>query len=99
MAVKLHRCPFMFLKISPHACHRVQKALDQANIEYEVVKAPLSRPKRAEVKRLTGQEVLPVIEFEDGSAYREESKDMAATIEAGKLFEKIAAPAPPSGAA
>ena len=29
-----------------------------------------------------------MIEFEDGSIYREESKDMAATIRAGKLDEK-----------
>jgi hypothetical protein len=34
--------------------------------------------------------------FEDGSAYREESKDMAETIRAGKLFEK-AAQQPPAG--
>ena len=30
----------------------------------------------------------PVIEFDDGSVYREQSKDMAATIKAGKLDEK-----------
>jgi hypothetical protein len=29
-----------------------------------------------------------VIEFEDGSAYREESKDMEATIREGRLDEK-----------
>jgi hypothetical protein len=28
-----------------------------------------------------------VIEFEDGSAYRAESKDMAERIRAGRLFE------------
>lgn len=99
MAVKLHRCPFIWLKVPGHACHRVQRALDQANIEYEVVKSPLSKPKRTEVKRLTGQEVVPAIEFENGTAYREESKDMAATISAGKLFEKAGAAAPSSGAA
>jgi glutaredoxin len=91
MAVKLHRCPLTFLKVPGHACHRVQRALDQAGIEYEVMKAPISRPKRTEVKRLTGQEVVPVIEFEDGRAYREDSKEMAAAIRAGKLFEKAPA--------
>jgi hypothetical protein len=35
-----------------------------------------------------GQKLYPVIEFENGSIYREESKDMAATIRAGKLDEK-----------
>jgi hypothetical protein len=29
-----------------------------------------------------------VIEFEDGSAYREESSEMAATISGGRLDEK-----------
>ena len=99
MAVKLHRCPFLFLRIPGHACHRVQKALDDQGIEYEVVKAPLSKPKREDVKRLTGQEVLPVVEFEDGSAYREESKDMAATIAAGQLFEKASGASAPTGGA
>jgi hypothetical protein len=32
--------------------------------------------------RRTGQKKYPWIEFEDGSVYREESKDMAATIRA-----------------
>jgi hypothetical protein len=36
-----------------------------------------------------------VIEFEDGSVYREESKDMAATIAAGQLDSKRGTPAPP----
>ena len=36
---------------------------------------------------MSGQESYPVIQFEDGSVYREESKDMAARIRAGKLFE------------
>jgi glutathione S-transferase len=90
----------MFLKMSGHACQRVQKALDDQGIEYEVMKAPLSKSKREEVKRLSGQATLPVIEFEDGSAYREESKDMAAAIAAGKLFEKAsgASSAPTAGA-
>jgi len=37
---------------------------------------------------LSGQRLLPVIEFEDGSAYREESADMAATIRSGRLDTK-----------
>jgi hypothetical protein len=45
------------------------------------------RGKRTEVERMTGKRLLPVIEFEDGRIYREESKEMAARIEAGKLFE------------
>jgi hypothetical protein len=34
------------------------------------------------------QRLHPVIEFENGSVYREESKDMAARIRAGRLAEK-----------
>ena len=40
MAVKLHRCPLLFLKIGAHPCHVVQTALDEQGIEYEIVKAP-----------------------------------------------------------
>jgi len=39
----------------------------------------MPRSRRKNVERLSGQRLLPVIEFEDGSAYREESADMTAT--------------------
>lgn len=87
MAVKLHRCPFTFAHTDLDACWKVQKALDEQGIEYEVVKEPVfPRGRRKDVKALTGQVMLPVIEFEDGTAYRAESKDMAARIRAGELF-------------
>lgn len=85
MAVKLHRCGLMFVKIGAHPCWKVQKALDEQGIEYEVVKGPLRD--RSAVEATTGQSKYPVIEFEDGSVYREESKDMARQIRDGKLFE------------
>jgi glutathione S-transferase len=85
MAVKLHRCPTMWLKISGHPCWRVQKALDEAGVEYEVVKGPHSRGKRARVIELTGQNKYPVIEFEDGTWYREDSKEMAERIRTRQL--------------
>jgi glutaredoxin len=87
MAVKLHRCSVMWAKMDAHPCARVQKALDEQGIEYEVVKGPLRPGKREDLKRISGQNKYPTIEFEDGSAYREESKDMAAKIRAGELFE------------
>lgn len=87
MAVKLHRCSAMFAKIDAHPCWKVQKALDEQGIEYEVVKGPLRPGKRDELERISGQRKYPTIEFEDGSAYRAESKDMAARIEAGELFQ------------
>src|SRR5256714_6700379 len=85
MAVKLHRCKNIWIK-GPHPCWTVQKALDAEGIDYEVVKEPWWG-ERENVVRLSGQRKYPVIEFEDGSVYREESKDMAARIRAGKLRE------------
>ena len=92
MAAKLHRCSWVWFKIGGHPCWRVQKALDEKGVEYEVVKGPVSRGKRDAMVALSGQKHYPVIEFEDGSIYREQSKDMAATISAGKLDEKRGAP-------
>jgi glutathione S-transferase len=88
MAIRLHRCSNVWVKLSGHPCWKVQKALDEAGVEYEIVKAPLRPAKRDDLERLSGQRKLPVIEFEDGSAYRDESKAMAETIAAGRLDEK-----------
>ena len=85
MAVKLHRCPVTFAKYDGHPCWKVQKALDDAGIEYEVVKGPLRPGKRDELERISGQRKYPTIEFEDGRTYRDESKAMAAKIRAGEL--------------
>ena len=86
MAIKLHRCPNKLINIDAHPCARVQKALDEQGIEYELVVGPWLRGNREEVKQLSGQHKYPMIEFEDGSVYRAESKDMAARIRAGELF-------------
>jgi glutathione S-transferase len=75
----------MFVKIDRHPCWKVQKALDEQGIEYEVVTGPLRPGKRTELKELSGQDKYPVIEFEDGGVYREESKEMAERIRAGEL--------------
>jgi glutaredoxin len=87
MAIKLHRCSNMWVKIDAHPCWRVQKALDEQDVEYEVVKGPLRPGKRDELDRLSHQRKYPVIEFEDGQVYREESAEMAKRIRAGELFE------------
>jgi Glutathione S-transferase, N-terminal domain len=88
MAVKLHRCSNEWVKLGGHPCWRVQKALDEAGVAYEVELGPVRRGKRDALEALSGQRKYPVIEFEDGSLYREESKDMAATIRAGALDSK-----------
>jgi len=76
----------MFVKIGAHPCWKVQKALDDQGIEYEVVKGPVRRGKRDELERLSGQRVYPVIELPDGEVYRAESKEMADRISSGKLL-------------
>jgi len=88
MAVKLHRCPNVWVKVSGHPCWKVQKALDDMGVDYEIAKGPLRRAKRDEMVEHTGQAQYPAIEFEDGSWYREESKDMERTIRDGKLMER-----------
>jgi glutaredoxin len=88
MAVKLHRCSNVWVKVSGHPCWKVQKALDEQGVQYEIVKGPLRKSKRDDIEQMSGQRQYPVIEFEDGSVYREQSKDMAATISAGKLDQK-----------
>jgi glutathione S-transferase len=70
----------------------VQKALDEQGIDFKTVKGPIRPGKRTELRRISGQTLYPVIEFEDGSTYREESADMAATIRAGRLDEKRGRP-------
>lgn len=87
MPVKLHRCSQEWVKINAHPCWRVQKALDQQEIDYELVKGPVRGSKREELQRVSGQRKYPVIEFEDGRIYREESADMAERIRAGQLFQ------------
>ncbi len=87
--VKLHRCPFTFVHNNLDHCWKVQKALDEEGIEYEVIKEPIyPRGRRTDVIQISGQHMLPVIEYEDGTAYRAESAEMAETISAGRLFEQ-----------
>jgi hypothetical protein len=76
----------MWPKTDKHPCWKVQMALDDAGIEYEVVKEswPL-KGRRTALIEATGQEHVPAVEFEDGSWYREQSADMAARIRDGRL--------------
>lgn len=103
VAVTLYRCSARWVKVGGHPCWRVEKALIDRGIEYEVVPGapmPWQRSKRTAVREVSGQAKFPVIRFEDGSIYRAESKDMAATIRAGKLFDMAAGggePAPSTG--
>jgi len=71
MAVKLHRCSATWVKLGGHPCWRVQKALDESGVEYELVKegSSFKGSSRAQTTEKTGQKKFPWIEFEDGSAW------------------------------
>src|SRR5205809_53062 len=97
MPVKLHRCPNEWVKLKGHPCWRVEKALQDMGIDYELDRGPLRRSKRDELMEHTGQRQYPAIEFEDGTWYREDSKAMEQTIRAGGLMERAASAAPASG--
>ena len=93
MTIKLHRCDAQWVKIGAHPCWRVEKALIEQGIEYERVPGPgmpWQRKQRTRLFELTGGYLYPAIEFEDGTVYREESKDMAARIRTGELFHQTA---------
>jgi hypothetical protein len=93
--IKLHRCGVTWVKIDAHPCWRVQKALDDQGVQYEVVKGPLRPGKRDELRHLSGQQKYPVLEFEDGRVYREESAEMAKRIRAGQLADAGSKPPGP----
>jgi hypothetical protein len=88
MAVKLLRCSGQWVKIKAHPCWKVEKALQDMGIDYERVNLPAGKGNRSDIEAITGQKKYPAIQFEDGSVYREESKDMERTIRDGKLMEK-----------
>jgi hypothetical protein len=88
MAVKLHRCSNQWVKLKAHPCWKVEKALQDMGIDYERVPGPLSKKKRDTIADGTGQRLYPAIQLENGTWYREESKEMERTIREGRLAEK-----------
>jgi hypothetical protein len=86
VAVKLHRCKNQWVKLSGHPCWRVEKALIDAGIEY--ARVPGGWPGHPDyLADKTGVAKYPAIEFDDGTWYRDESKNMAAAIRDGRLDE------------
>ena len=83
--IKLHRCSWTFLHTDRDACWKVQRALDEQGIDYDVVKHGFGKGKRPEVESLSGQSKLPVLELADGTVYRAESDEMAARARSGGL--------------
>jgi hypothetical protein len=87
MAVKLHRCSVTWIK-GPHPCWKVQKALDESGVPYELVLHPaFPRSRRNDLHATTGQRLLPALELEDGTTLREQSSELAARIRRGELSD------------
>ncbi|MDQ6841276.1 MAG: hypothetical protein M3025_02485 [Actinomycetota bacterium] len=62
------------------------EALDEAGVDYDVVLHPaFPRGRRQDYIELSGQKLLPAIEFEDGTVLRDESKRLAARIREGRM--------------
>jgi glutathione S-transferase len=68
----------------PHGCRRAHQALDEAGIEYETVIFGKGRPlgigttgKRPDLKRISGQEKLPVLALPDGTTVNREAAIVA----------------------
>ena len=85
--VKLHRCSYTFLHADMDACWRMQKALDEQGVDYEIVKHGWgkSEKSRSEVVEMSGQKYVPVLELADGTIFREETDDMIAKLKSGEL--------------
>jgi len=81
--VKLHRCSYTFLHIDRDPCWKVERALKEQGVDYEVVKHGYGKGKRPDVETLSGQSKLPVLELSDGQVYRAESDEMAARVRTG----------------
>jgi glutathione S-transferase len=86
MAIKLHRCSNDWVRVSGHPCWKVQNALDEAGIDYELVVHPaFPRTARTELIALTGANKLPVIELEDGTILKPGSKELCALIKTSAI--------------
>ena len=85
--VKHLRCSYTFLHVDADACWRMQKALDEQGVDYEVVTHGWgkSEKSRSNVVELSGQKLVPVLELADGTVYREETDDMVAKLKSGDL--------------
>lgn len=84
MTVKLHRCGLTFIKSDGHPCWKVEKALEESGIDYEVVLEPtFPRGRRKDVIEHTDQSKLPVIETSDGEWVRDEGSVLAERVATG----------------
>ena len=89
MALKLHRCKNVWLKTNSHPCWKVQKALDEMGVEYEIVRLPwpLSGSGTAWSSH-TGQPRVPGDPVRGRHLVPRAVEGHGATIRAGRLDEK-----------
>jgi hypothetical protein len=86
MAVRLHRCSNDWVRCEGHPCWRVQQALEDAGVPYEVVSHPaFPRTDRTEYTALTGERTLPAIELPDGTIVHRESRELVRMIADGEI--------------
>ena len=83
MAIELHRCPLLWAKAWRDPRWRVQKALDDMGVEYEIVKEP--RPLRGAARSIAATGRAQRQRLPDGSRYREQSAEMEREIREGRL--------------
>ena len=66
MSATLHRCRTPTDRLCP--CGRVARALRAAGVPYDEVRHPWRKRDRTEVREVSGQSVVPVLEWSDGEA-------------------------------
>jgi glutathione S-transferase len=82
--LKLYRCKTPTNALCP--CGKVARALDEAGIEYETERVPLSRKaeKRRNVVEVSGQRFVPVVVDDAGNA-TPDAKAIIEMVESGSL--------------
>ena len=82
--MKLYRCKTPTNRLCP--CGKVARTLDEAGIEYETERVPLSRnpDKRQDIIELTGQPSVPVVVDDAGTAMHD-SKAIIEKVRSGSL--------------
>jgi glutaredoxin len=82
--VKLYRCKTPTNVLC--ACGKVARTLDEAGVEYETERVPLSRKaeKRENIVELTGQPFVPVVVDDAGNATND-AKEIIEKVRSGSL--------------
>jgi glutaredoxin len=84
MPATLHTCPLTWLRIPTHYCHRAERALHDAGVDYVRVTHPLLRGRRDALRRATGQSLLPVLVTEGGERFAP-AREIIAAARDGRL--------------